>query len=131
MRALGAIDAAVFAALSAPDVVDAAVHQHVPASEVRDFPHVVLGDFDNVTPIGIAGDEDLRADLAIVVMTEAEERDSCVHLVGQITGALDGETLTAGAFTIALAAQSATIALDESGKGYNAVLTFGVLALTE
>lgn len=130
MRALSAIDAAVFAALIAPDVVDAAVHQHVPASKVRDFPHVVLGDFDNVAPIGPAGDEDVRADLAIVVMTEAEERASCQHLVGQVIGALDGKTLSADGFTIALAAQSATIALDESGKGYNAVLTFGVLALT-
>lgn len=131
MDAVTAIDAAVYAALAGEGVVDAMVYQHVPAPDALAFPHVVLGDIDNIVPIGAAGDPDRRGDLSIYVLTESEERESCTKLAGQVVVALDGMELSTDGFTISLSAQSGTVALDESAQGYNAVLTFGVIALAQ
>jgi len=128
MTAEEAIDQAVFVALDG--AVAATVHQHVPAPNAADYPHVVLGDIDNVEPI-CPGDPDIRGDLSIIVMTEGEERQSCSALAGQVRSILDNKILSAGGFSIRLAARSSTIALDEGAKGYNGIVTFGVIALTE
>lgn len=129
MGALEAVDAAAYAALSAENAVDAPVYQHAPQD--IGYPVVLLGDVDNAEPIGRAGDGDLRGDLAVIVMTEAEERSGCAALMAQVKAALDGRSLASGGFTITLAQQSATITLDESGQGYNGLLVFGFLALAD
>jgi hypothetical protein len=130
-NAISATESAVYAALTAggTGITGASVYQHVPEDTAP--PVVIIGDIDNVTPIGKPGDPDRRVPLTIVVITEGEERVPCSDLLGQVETILDGaELTTVDGWTIAPTLQRSTAALSEDGAGYIGLALFEVLALT-
>lgn len=125
--ALSAIESAGYAVLSAPGAVSAAVYQHAPKDSA--YPIVILGDFDDIVPIGRASDPDRRMTMGIVALTEGEERAPCAALVEEIMQALDGAIVSQSGWTIEFSFQQSSVNLAEDGLGYVGLVQFQVLAL--
>lgn len=126
--AISTVEKAAYLALAAAGVVGAPVYSHAPQD--TPMPMVIVGDIENVQPVGRADDPDRRMTLSVLVLTEGEERAPCAALLGQVDAALGGKTLTQGTWSVSLTLDSASAMLDEEGLGYVGLAQFSVLALT-
>lgn len=131
MRADEALDAAVYPHLSAAGVLEAPVYQNAPPPQEVAYPLVLLGEIDELAPLTIADDPDREGSYAVLVMTDSEERASCLRLTGQIAEALSGRTLRVENWSITFDLTGTSVTLAGDGLGYNGVVTFHVIALSD
>lgn len=124
---VAAIGAALYAALSAPGVVSVPVYQHAPENSA--MPVVIIGDIEDVAAIGRAGDDDRRAVISLITLTEGESRAECITLMGEQTAALDGAQFSQSGWTIETSFLRGSVTLAEDGLGYIGLAQFQVLAL--
>lgn len=124
--ALNAAEIAIFEALA--DIEG--IYQHPPQD--TPLPLTIIGDMDGAVPIGGPDDPDRKIPLAIVCMTEGEERQPCLDRMEAVVSRLRGRTLTAGGFKVTAHLQSESASIDEeTGAGYNGILNYLVFALAD
>ena len=103
------------------------VHSHVP--ENSPYPMIIVGDIEDLAPIGRDDDPDRRGQLTVISLTDGEERKPCADMVAKVEGALAGKTLASGGWIIRLSLVRTTVTLAEDGLGYVGLAQFGVIAL--
>lgn len=123
--ALNAAEIAIYGALS--DIDD--LYQHPPQD--TPLPLTIIGDMDAAVPVGGPDDADRKIPLTIVCMTEGEERQPCLDRMEAVASRLRGRSFNAAGFTVTAHLQSESASVDESGGGYNGIMTYMVFALAD
>ncbi|HEX7852322.1 MAG TPA: hypothetical protein VF503_01340 [Sphingobium sp.] len=126
--AVEAISAAAYVALSAPDAMSVSIFTHPPQDTPA--PLGIIGNVEDVVPIGRAGDPDRRGTVEILFITEGEEREPCTALMGECNAALNDRTIAIDGWNVAFYFSTSSAQLDESGLGYLGGIKFAAIALS-